>query len=104
MAFLTLSLCEVFHSINMRSRVKSIFSLKTHNKYLTGAMVLSLVLTLAVIYIPGANTVFRLTALKATDLLTGTGLALMIIPVVEMVKLAMSYTAAYKRRIGGSKI
>ncbi len=90
MAFLTLSLCEIFHSINMRSRTKSIFRLKTHNRVLFGAMILSLVLTLAVIYIPGINVIFNLEALSLTNLLIGTGLALVVIPVVEIVKLVVS--------------
>ena len=102
MAFLTISLCEVFHSINMRSRVKSIFSLKTHNRYLSGAMALSLLLTLSVIYIPGVNTVFHLTALNAADFATGAGLALLIIPVVELVKLAVSLKTAKNAGIGGN--
>ncbi len=34
MAFLTLSMVEIFHSLNMRSRRGSIFTLKTHNKFL----------------------------------------------------------------------
>jgi Ca2+-transporting ATPase len=88
MAFMTLSLCEVFHSINMRSRTKSVFRLKTHNKYLTGAMILSFMLTLVVIYIPGLNTLFDLEALSAENLAIGIGLALLIIPIVELVKLA----------------
>lgn len=74
----------------MRSRTRSIFRLKTHNKVLLGAMILSLVLTLAVIYIPGINTIFALEALSLTNLLIGSGLALVIIPVVEIVKLVMS--------------
>lgn len=89
MAFLTLSLCEIFHSLNMRSRTKSIFRLKTRNKVLIGAMLLSMALTLAVIYIPGINTIFSLEALSLTNLLIGMGLALAVIPVVEIVKLVM---------------
>jgi Ca2+-transporting ATPase len=87
MAFLTLSFCEVFHSFNMRSRLKSIFRLKTRNRYLLGAMILSIVLTLAVIYIPGLNSLFNLTALSAANLAAGVGLALLIIPIVELIKL-----------------
>ena len=87
MAFLTLSLCEIFHSINMRSRDKSLFALKTHNKYLVGAMLLSFVLTLGVIYIPGINTLFDLTPLSAVNLGISLGLAFLIIPIVELVKL-----------------
>mgnify|MGYP003881925829 FL=1 len=55
---------------------------------------LSLLLTLGVIYIPGVNTVFHLTALSAADLAIGAGLALMILPVVELVKLFMSLKPA----------
>lgn len=86
MAFLTLSLCEIFHSLNMRSRNQSLFKLKTHNKYLFGAMATSFVLTLPLIYVPGLNNLFKLTPLSARNLLTAIGLALTIIPLVELVK------------------
>jgi len=86
MAFLTLSACEVFHSLNMRSRTNSIFTLKTHNIFLTGAMILSFILTLLVIYVPGVNTVFELTSLSPAYFLIASGLAISIIPIVEIVK------------------
>jgi len=90
MAFLTLSSCEVFHSVNLRSRTKSVFSVRTHNRYLFGAMLLSLALTVLVIYLPQVNTVFDLTALSPTDFFTATGIAFIIIPVVETVKMIES--------------
>ena len=86
MAFLTLSMCELFHSINMRSRKKSIFTMKGHNKYLIGAMLMCFGLTLAVIYIPGLNTVFKLDALSAGNFLVAFDLAIAVIPIVELVK------------------
>ena len=86
MAFLTLSMCEIFHSINMRSRDKSIFTIKKQNKFLWGAMLLAFVLTLGVIYIPGLNTAFQLTALSAGNFVKAMGIALVIIPVVEIAK------------------
>jgi len=86
MAFFTLSMCELFHSINMRSRLKSIFAMKTRNKYLVGAMIMCFGLTIAVIYIPGLNDVFKLSALSLRNLITAFGLALAIIPAVELVK------------------
>jgi Ca2+-transporting ATPase len=52
MAFLTLSMVEIFHSFNMRSRRDSIFTMPHHNKFLWGAMILSFILTTAVIYVP----------------------------------------------------
>lgn len=87
MAFLTLSTCEVFQSLNLRSINKSIFTLKTRNKYLFGAMVFSFVLSLCVIYIPGVNTVFKLTPLSGPNLLISLLLSVSIIPIVEIVKL-----------------
>ncbi len=86
MAFLTLSLCEIFHSINLRSSTHSIFTIKGQNIFLLLAMLTSFVLTLTVIYIPGLNNIFELTALSATDLLIALGLSILIIPIVEIEK------------------
>ncbi len=52
MAFLTLSMVEIIHSFNMRSRRKSVFALHTHNGVLWGAMALSLTLTTLVVFVP----------------------------------------------------
>ena len=41
MAFLTMSMAEIFHSFNMRSQRGSVFKLHSHNKLLWGAMSLS---------------------------------------------------------------
>jgi len=86
MAFLTLSICEIFHSLNLKSSIKSLFSIKSHNRYLLSAMLFSFVLTLAVIYIPGLNSVFKLTAIPLANLMEAIGLALLIIPIVEIEK------------------
>lgn len=48
MAFLTLSLVEVFHSFNMRSRRESLFRTTTKNKFLNLAAVGSLIAIFAV--------------------------------------------------------
>jgi len=93
MAFMTLSMCEIFHSLNLRSSTHSIFTVKGQNTFLLLAMLASFVLTLTVIYVPGLNTVFELTALSATDLLISLGLSILIIPVVETEKLISSKTA-----------
>ncbi|WP_010246171.1 calcium-translocating P-type ATPase, PMCA-type [Acetivibrio cellulolyticus] len=87
MAFMTMTTCEVFQALNLRSMTKSIFALKTRNKYLFGAMILSFVLSLCVIYIPGLNTIFKLTPLSGIDLFASIALAVAIIPIVELVKL-----------------
>ena len=86
MAFLTLSMCEIFHSINLRSREKSLLQVRGHNKLLTGAMILSFVLTAGVIYVPGLNTAFSLVALSVAEFFAALGIALAIIPIVEIAK------------------
>lgn len=90
MAFLTLSMCEVFHSLNMRSRTKSIFKVKSHNKFLFGAMIIATVFTVLVIYVPGLNGLFRLTALSIKNCAIAVGLAFSIVPIVEVVKFITS--------------
>ncbi len=86
MAFLTMSMAEIFHSFNMRSQRASIFSLKRHNKYLTGAMILSLVLTTAVIYIPVLSNAFGFEEISLVEYFIALGMAFTIIPFVEIVK------------------
>ncbi|UWV48505.1 calcium-translocating P-type ATPase, PMCA-type [Acetivibrio thermocellus] len=86
MAFLTMSVCEVFQALNLRSMTKSIFRLKTRNKVLFGAMVMAFVLSLFVIYVPGINDIFKLTPLSGANLLVSIALAFAIIPIVETVK------------------
>jgi Ca2+-transporting ATPase len=87
MAFLTMSMAEVFHSFNMRSQRGSIFSHKTHNKYLTGSMALSLLLTTAVIYIPFLSNAFGFEAISLQEYFIAMALAVSVIPIVEIVKL-----------------
>lgn len=87
MAFLTLSMVEIFHSFNMRSRRSSVFTLKGHNKWLWGAMLLSLILTTAVIYIPFLRDAFQFQHISLMEYAVALGLAIIIIPVVELIKL-----------------
>lgn len=86
MAFLTLSMVEICHSFNMRSRRKSVFSLKHHNKWLWGAMALSLVLTTAVIYVPFLRAAFDFAHISLVEYAVALGLAVSIIPIMELVK------------------
>jgi Ca2+-transporting ATPase len=89
MAFLTLSMIEIFHSFNMRSRRKSLFSLKSHNGWLWGAMVLSLVLTTLVIYVPFLSTAFGFQEISLMEYAVALGLAVSIIPIMELAKLVL---------------
>jgi Ca2+-transporting ATPase len=86
MAFLTLSMVEIFHSLNMRSRRKSIFMMKTHNTFLYGAMIAALVLTTAVIYIPFLSDAFDFAHISLYEYGVAIGLAFLIIPIMEIEK------------------
>ena len=86
MAFLTMSMCEIFHSFNMRSRRKSIFSLGKRNIWLWGSAATALILTTIVIEIPALAKLFDFTVIGAGEYLAAMSLALMIIPIVEAVK------------------
>lgn len=86
MAFLTMSLCEVFHSFNMRSQRKSIFTLKKQNKVLWAAMLGSIVLTMAVVEIPAVAGAFGFTPVGWAEYGVALLLAVLVIPIVEIVK------------------
>ena len=86
MAFLTMSMCEIFHSFNMRSQRKSVFTLKGQNKVLWAAMLGSLVLTTLIIEVPFLANAFGFTAIGLEEYGIAMGLAFLVIPVVELVK------------------
>lgn len=86
MAFLTMSMAEIFHSFNMRSQRGSVFKLGSHNKVLWGAMLLSLVLTTGVIYLPGISDAFGFTHISLVEYTIALLLAVVVIPIVECVK------------------
>ena len=87
MAFLAMSMCEIFHSFNLRSQRKSVFSLRTQNKILWLAMLGSLILTTVVIEVPFLANAFGFTPIGITEYGIAIGLAFLVIPVVELVKL-----------------
>ncbi len=86
MAFLTLSMTEIFHSFNMRSRTQSIFRMKGHNKVLWGAMILSFVLTTAVIFVPFLRNAFGFEVISLAEYAVAIGIAFLILPIMEITK------------------
>ncbi len=87
MAFLTMSMAEIFHSYNMRSERGSIFGIKGHNMWLFGAMLFSFAATAFVIYTPWINDLFGFTPVAWYEYGIAIGLALATIPIVETVKI-----------------
>ncbi len=96
MAFLTMSMCEVFHSFNMRSQRKSVFTLHTHNVVLWGAMLGSLVLTALVLEVPFLASAFGFTPVGPFEYLLAVALAVLVIPIVEGIKFLQRHTARGK--------
>ena len=86
MAFLTLSLVEICHSFNMRSRRKSVFKLTQHNKWLWGSAIVSLLCTVAVIYVPFLASAFGFEVISLGEFVVSVALGLSIIPIMELVK------------------
>ena len=86
MAFLTMSMCEIFHSFNMRSQRKSIFSLKGQNKVLWAAMIGSFVLTTLLLEVPFLANAFGFSPIGLTEYGIAIALAILVIPIVEIVK------------------
>ncbi len=87
MAFLTMSMAEIFHSFNMRSQRQSLFTLHTQNKTLLWAAIGSLVLTTAVCEVPFLASAFGFTSVEPIEYCLAIGLGFLVIPIVEIVKL-----------------
>ena len=98
MAFLTLSMVEIFHSFNMRSRHASLFSLKKQNMWLWGTLAFSLLITAAVIFVPFLNKAFSFTPITLAEYLTAMALALVVIPMVEIEKAIRRWTTRKNRK------
>ncbi len=86
MAFLTMSMCEIFHSFNLRSQRNSVFRLHGQNPVLWAAMIGSLILTTAVLEVPFLANAFGFTPVGAAEYGIALCLAILVIPVVEAVK------------------
>ncbi len=87
MAFVALSMTEIFHSFNMRSRRESLFKIKGHNTILWGAMAASFILTTIILFVDPIAAAFQFTQINLTEFLIAFGLAFTIIPIMEIVKL-----------------
>lgn len=86
MAFITMSMAEIFHSFNMRSQRQSIFRLGTWNKVLFAAAVGSFTVTTLVCEVPLLAGAFGFTSVELEEYAIAILLGLCVIPVVELVK------------------
>ncbi len=96
MAFFTMAMCEIFHSFNMRSQRGSAVAMVFkghHNVALYGAMVGSFLLTTAVVEIDFLSNLFGFAHLDLKAYAISLGLAFLIIPLVEIIKI-------FQRKLG----
>ena len=98
MAFLTMSMCEIFHSFNMRFQRRSIFSSRSHNKVLWVAMLGSLLITTLVLEVGPIADAFGFTPVGWAEYGIALALAVLVIPVVELVKFFQRRAAKRKKR------
>ena len=88
MAFLTLNMCEILHSFNMRSLRGSIFRIEGQNKVLWLSLLFSALIMVTVVEVRPVAEAFRFTPVSAREYLTALVIAVFVIPVVEIVKAA----------------
>ena len=99
MAFLTLSMAEIFHSINMRSQRESIFRVKTVNKLLIISVLVGFGATVLVTTVPFLKNAFGFADTGIKEYLIAILLGFLVMPVVECVK-AIQRGAAKRREKG----
>ena len=87
MAFVTMSMAEIFHSFNMRSQRGSLFRMHYMNKTLNWAAIGSLVATTLVCEVPFLANAFGFTSVELGEYLIALCFAVSVIPIVEIVKL-----------------
>ena len=90
MAFATLGLIQLFHAFNVKSVYKSLGTVGAFkNKMFNYAILVSAVMLLSVMVIPGLTTVFDVATLTAEQWLFVVGAAFSIVPIVEIAKAIM---------------
>ena len=90
MAFATLGLIQLFHAFNVKSVYKSLGQVGAFkNKMFNYAILVSAVMLLSVMVIPGLTTVFDVATLTAGQWLFVAGSAFSIVPIIEIAKAIM---------------
>ena len=91
--FTVLTFSQLMHAIVIRSETQSIFTLGLlSNLYLLGAVILTVILQLAVIYVPFLNPIFKTAPLSAEELLVCFTLPVFVFVAVEIEKIIVRRT------------
>ena len=96
MAFLTMSMAEIFHSFNMRSQRKSLFTIKGQNKWLWWAAIGSFAATALVCEVPFLASMFGFASVGLLEFVVAIGIGACVVPIVEIVKLVQRASAKKK--------
>jgi len=98
--FTVLTVSQLFHSLAVRSETISLFSIGLRsNPAMLAAVLFTLLLQLAVIYLPALNAVFHTQPLPLPDLAVCLGLSSLVLLAVEFEKLLVRRGLVY--RAGG---
>ena len=104
-AFMTLTLTNVFHAFNARSRTRSAWTSRLFtNGWLWGAVLMCLLLQAAAVYVPFLQAVLNTVPLTATDWGVIAACSLTPIAVVELVKLVQRSTTRKSARLKQGEI
>ena len=88
LSFLSIGAWSMFQALNLKSNKESLFKTGIRsNKKLLLAILVSSVLHVSVMLIPGIREIFKLSVLSPVQWLIGIGIAALVIPVYEIVKL-----------------
>ncbi len=96
MAFLTMSMAEIFHSFNMRSQRGSLFTMGSRNWALLVSSFAALLLTTLVCEVPFIAAAFDFTTVEFSEYIVAIGLGFLVIPIVEIVKFFQRLAAKKK--------
>ena len=87
MAFIVLSVSQLFHAFSQRSNTESIFAKGNgHNKSLFVALVASFAILFIILFVPFMKNIFSLTILKPNEWLITVGFSLLPLVLVEITK------------------
>ena len=98
MAFITLSLAQIIHALNQHSATISFFSKKhARNWYLYGAMLLSLLILLLLVFVPPVANFLSLQVPNSNEWLIMILLSLIPLVIVEIYKLIIKFHCIYTK-------
>jgi P-type Ca2+ transporter type 2C len=105
MAFTSLTMCQMFVVLAIRSDREGLHTIGIFsNWHLAGAVFLTFLLQLAVIYVPFLNPIFKTTPLNAQELAVSLLLPAIVLVMVEIEKIAIRRGWLYAERPGAQRL